>query len=158
MDSGFQNCPKLDRFLIRIRIANHNYKSKLDLFSPEIPKARTNKTGFNIMIVHFYIRRKLDIIQYMIFQYDLEPFLIQRILIGFEAILENYVRFVYLLCIWYIVWTNCHKSVFSWSPYVNFFPVGIKTNNLDRYIITISRMANRYRNAVEIGRWYPPQK
>ena len=25
---------------------------------------RGNKTGFNIMIVHFYIRRKLDILRY----------------------------------------------------------------------------------------------
>ncbi len=55
-----------------------------------MPKARANKTGFNIMIVHFYIRRKLDTIRYMIFQYGLEPILIQRILIGFEAILERY--------------------------------------------------------------------
>ena len=31
------------------------------VFSPEIPKARAKKTGFNLIIVHFYIRRKLDI-------------------------------------------------------------------------------------------------
>ena len=28
--------------------------------SPEMPKAWANKTGFNIMILHFYIRRNLD--------------------------------------------------------------------------------------------------
>ena len=27
-------------------------------------KARANKAGFKIMIVHFYIRKKLDIIRY----------------------------------------------------------------------------------------------
>ena len=31
-------------------------------FSPEMPKARAKKSGFNFMIVHFYIHRKLDII------------------------------------------------------------------------------------------------
>ena len=53
-----------------------------------MPKSRANQTGFNIRILHFYIRRKLDIIRYNIFQYGLEPLLIQRILFGFEAILE----------------------------------------------------------------------
>ena len=33
------------------------------------PRARAKKTGFNIMIVHFFIRRKLDKIRYMTFQY-----------------------------------------------------------------------------------------
>ena len=32
--------------------------------SPDIPKARANKTVLNIIFVHFYIRRKLDIIRY----------------------------------------------------------------------------------------------
>ena len=32
--------------------------------SPEMPKAGATKTGVNITIVHFYIRRKLDIIRY----------------------------------------------------------------------------------------------
>ena len=31
-------------------------------------KSQATKTDFNIMIVHFYILRKLDIIRYMIFQ------------------------------------------------------------------------------------------
>ncbi len=34
------------------------------VFQPEMPKARTNKTGLNLMTVHFYIRRKMDIIRY----------------------------------------------------------------------------------------------
>ncbi len=42
------------------------------------------------MILHFYIRRKLDIIRYDTFQYSLEPVLIQRMLIGFVAIQEIY--------------------------------------------------------------------
>ena len=46
---------------------------------------RADKTGLKILILHFYIRRKLDMIRYMIFQYGLELVLIQRILIGFEA-------------------------------------------------------------------------
>ena len=39
------------------------YKIKTSFVSHEMPKARANKTGFDIMIVHFYIRRKLDIIR-----------------------------------------------------------------------------------------------
>ena len=38
----------------------YNYKIKTSFFSPEMPKARAKKTGFNLIIVHFYIRRKLD--------------------------------------------------------------------------------------------------
>ena len=34
------------------------------LATTKLPKARANKTGFDIMIVHSYIRRKLDIIRY----------------------------------------------------------------------------------------------
>ena len=39
-----------------------------------------------MMIVQFCIRRKLDIIRDMIFQYGFEPVLIHGILIGFEAV------------------------------------------------------------------------
>ena len=53
-----------------------------------MPKARANKTSFNIMIVYFNIRRKRDIIRYKDIQCGWEPVLIQRIIIGFEAILE----------------------------------------------------------------------
>ena len=54
-----------------------------------MPKARSNKTGFNIIIVHFNIRRKLDnMIQYIFFQCGEEPVLIHQIFIGFEAMLE----------------------------------------------------------------------
>ena len=40
-----------------------NYKIKASFVSPEMPKARAYKTGFNITNVHFF-RRKLDIIRY----------------------------------------------------------------------------------------------
>ena len=33
------------------------------VLNPEVPKAPAKKTGLNLMIVHFYIRRKLDIIR-----------------------------------------------------------------------------------------------
>ncbi len=66
------------------------YKNKIkpSFVNPDMPKARANKTSFHVMIVHFHIRRKMDItIRYMIFQYGFKPVLIQRILIGFAAIL-----------------------------------------------------------------------
>ena len=66
----------------------YNYKMKT---SPEMPKAQANKTGVNFMILYFCIRRKLEynMKEHIIFQYSLEPVLIQRILIGFKAILEK---------------------------------------------------------------------
>ncbi len=46
-------------------IKMYNFKIKTSFVSPETPKARANTIScFNIMIIHFYIRRKLDIIQY----------------------------------------------------------------------------------------------
>ena len=42
----------------------YNYEIETSFVSPEIPKAQANKIDLNIMIVHFYIRRKLDIILY----------------------------------------------------------------------------------------------
>ena len=36
---------------------------KTSFVSPEMLKARANKTAFNIMIVHFYIRKKLDTVK-----------------------------------------------------------------------------------------------
>ena len=42
----------------------NNYKIKTSFVSPEILKARADKTSVNIMIVNFYIYRKLDIITY----------------------------------------------------------------------------------------------
>ena len=65
-----------------------NFKFNTSFVSPEMPKVRANKTSFNIMTVHFYIRIKLNI-RYTIFQYCLEPVIIMRILIGLEAILAN---------------------------------------------------------------------
>ena len=54
------------------------------------------------MILHFYIRRKLNIIcytmLYIILQYGWEAVLIQRKLIGFEVILEN-ILFVMFICV-----------------------------------------------------------
>ena len=41
----------------------YNKKIKTYIVTPEMPKARANKSRFNIMIVHFYIRRELDIIR-----------------------------------------------------------------------------------------------
>ena len=39
------------------------YQIKNSFVSPEMPKAQANKNDFNNKIVHFYIRRKLDIIR-----------------------------------------------------------------------------------------------
>ena len=48
----------------------YNYKNKTSFFSPMVPKAWAKKSGFNLVSVHFYIRR--------------EPVLIHQIRIGFE--------------------------------------------------------------------------
>ena len=40
----------------------YNYKIKTSFVSPEMAKVRANLTGFNMMINHFFIRRKMDII------------------------------------------------------------------------------------------------
>ncbi len=37
----------------------YNYKIITIFVRPEMPKAQANKTGFIIMIVYFYIHRKL---------------------------------------------------------------------------------------------------
>ena len=44
----------------------YNYKIKISFVIPEKPKARTNKTGFNIMnmILYFFIRKKQDILRH----------------------------------------------------------------------------------------------
>ena len=85
----------------------YNYKIKTNFVSPEMPKGCANKTGFNIIIVHFY-----NTIRYMIFHYGLEPVLIQRILISFKAILEYY--FSDQLC--YLIWWNTFNIT---RPYNN---------------------------------------
>ena len=67
-----------------------NFKIKTSFVRPEGPKARANKIGINFMI--FLLLGILGCLQYNTihhFQYSSEPVLIQRILIGFEAILEN---------------------------------------------------------------------
>ena len=60
-----------------------NSKINSSFVDPERPEAQTKKTGINFQWKIFY-----NTIQYMIFQYGWEPFLIQQILIGFKAILE----------------------------------------------------------------------
>ena len=62
-----------------------NYKINTSFISPEDPKAQDNKTGNHFMI---FIVIFLEICLSMIFQYSLEPVIIQRILIVSEAILE----------------------------------------------------------------------
>ena len=47
-------------FLVQNSLLSHRIITNIS----EMPKARANKTGLNIMIVHFYIRRKIDIIRY----------------------------------------------------------------------------------------------
>ena len=49
MDSGFQSCPKLNGFWIRIRIANHNYKSKL------APRCRMHGLTKLVLLLRLYI-------------------------------------------------------------------------------------------------------
>ena len=58
---------------------------------PEEPKIRANKTGINSMIfILIFVENWRGSTIYMIFYYiSLEPVLIQRILIVFEAILET---------------------------------------------------------------------
>ena len=41
----------------------YSYRIRISFVIYEMPQASANKTGFNIIIVHFYIRRKLDIIR-----------------------------------------------------------------------------------------------
>ena len=62
-----------------------NYKIKTSFVSSEGPKARANETGlyFMIFILLSVENTKND------FSVCLEPFLIQLILIGLEAILES---------------------------------------------------------------------
>ena len=43
-------------------IKMHNHNIKTSFVSPDIPKARANKTVLNIMIIHLYINRNLDMI------------------------------------------------------------------------------------------------
>ena len=53
---------------------------KLVLFNGYLCKAWTKKTGFNLIIVHFYIHKKLyNMILYIIFPYGWEPVLIHWI-------------------------------------------------------------------------------
>ncbi len=40
-----------------------NYKIETSFVGPEMPKAWANKTFIDIMIIHFYIHRKLDVVR-----------------------------------------------------------------------------------------------
>ena len=82
----FREWTKIGLFLIKNISYLNSYLSYRIINS--FPSVYKCKTSFNIRLPHFYIRRQLDIIRYMIFQYGLEPVLIQRILIGFEDILK----------------------------------------------------------------------
>ena len=52
---------------------------------------------------------------YMIFQYGLEPVLIQHILIGFEAILENLIpgKVLYLVLHYLLLADTSYKKIFK---------------------------------------------
>ena len=67
-------------------------KLKQFSLSPERPIARANKASSNLMIFILnliLVENFCNRIIYKIFQYGLESVLIQRILIGLEAILET---------------------------------------------------------------------
>ena len=69
-----------------------NFKIKTIFANPEVPKAHTIKTGISFMIFILIFIEKIvcNSMQYMIFQSGWELVLSQRIVIGFEAILEKY--------------------------------------------------------------------
>ncbi len=67
-----------------------NYKIKTSFVSPEWPKAQAYKTGINsIILILIFEENFYNSMLYMNFQSGREPVLIQRIVIGFESILEN---------------------------------------------------------------------
>ena len=53
----------------------------------KVPKDRANKSGFNFMILFYYSQKRC--LLFKMFKYCLKQVLIQRILIGFEVILEQ---------------------------------------------------------------------
>ncbi len=64
-------------------------KSNSCFVGPKWPNARANKIGINFIFLLKYLSKIVcNAIRNNIFQYNPKPFLIQRILIGFEAILE----------------------------------------------------------------------
>ena len=76
----------------------YKYKIKISFVSLEMPKARANKPGFNIMIFHFIVVENW--IQYASindFTVWLRNRIIQRILIGFKAILGKIIFSVFYL-------------------------------------------------------------
>ena len=61
----------------------YNYKIENSFVSPKRPKIWANETDNNLMIFN------LILVKNCMFQNEWEPVLSQRILIGFEAILES---------------------------------------------------------------------
>ena len=81
----------------------YNYKLTTSFVSPEVLNARTIKTGFNIMIVHFYIRRKMYIIRYDTRFFGSNPAVINQFLIYtgklFPMVDKNKIIFKKLRCL-----------------------------------------------------------
>ena len=68
-----------------------NYKIIASFVSLEGPKVRVNENGFKIMIFNLiFVQIACNTMLYKIFQYVLEPVLIQRILLSLEAILKKH--------------------------------------------------------------------
>ena len=69
-----------------------SYKIKFSFVSPEGLKARANKTCIDNMIFTLIcVEIVCNTMLYIVFQYG-EPVLIQRIVIGFEAILDKLLK------------------------------------------------------------------
>ena len=67
-----------------------NYKIKTSFARPEGPKSQNNTNCTNLMIFNFNISVKLSkTMLFRLFKYGREPGLIQRIFIGFDAILTK---------------------------------------------------------------------
>ena len=67
-----------------------NHKINTSFICPSLRPLGANKTGINLKIcILLVLENFYHLKRYKIFQYGSEPVLIQRILIGFEAILEK---------------------------------------------------------------------
>ena len=111
-------------------------------------KMKNYKTGtYWFYNFYFSISGKMFVIRYMIFKIDLEQILIQRILIGWEATLNNYLwsfHLIYckLLILRYSFYSNSNrmsvcvvkKPAYRWSDMVLFFPMKISIGPIKVYI------------------------
>ena len=79
---------------------------KTSFVSPEKKKSLANKTAIDITIFFVIVKIFCDTMLYMIFQYCWKPVLIQRISIGFEAVLETvlYINFLPIIKKTYRCW------------------------------------------------------